>query len=71
MSYLEGLPDMGFRRKRRGRDGDGEQVIVYPKFTCRECGGDCPVYKTQGRVRYHKCNDCGHTFKSVETIVKG
>ena len=63
------------RRREKAAPDEGRQTrdepIVYPKFTCRECGGDCPVYKTEGRVRRHSCKDCGHTFKSVEQEIKG
>jgi len=32
---------------------------------CPECGGKGTVYKTEGRIQYRKCADCGDTYKTV------
>lgn len=42
-----------------------------PGEKCRSL--NCPAYNVQlpdgrHRIRYHKCRDCGETFKSVEDI---
>jgi hypothetical protein len=82
MSYLDDLPDLGMGGKRRRRrrtasasDEGGqrsdEQALTYPRYICRECGGPCRVYSSEGRVRRHKCTICGHTFKTTEEVVKG
>ncbi len=44
----------------------GGAVAYYP-VRCPECGStNQRVTRTQQPVRYHKCQDCDHTFKSVE-----
>jgi rubredoxin len=47
---------------------DGRAVIYRPiRCHCPACrSSDVPVQRTAGRVRYHKCRDCGKNFKSVE-----
>ena len=40
---------------------------IYHPLRCPACRSkDVPVQHTAQRVRYHKCRDCGATFKSVE-----
>lgn len=50
-------------------------AVTYQPTVCPHCGSaDTKVCSTQrlypdrrdGTVRYHKCLDCGRTFKSVE-----
>lgn len=46
--------------------------VPFVPVRCPECGGKrCPVtssgpFRASNRVRYHKCQDCDHAFKSVE-----
>lgn len=43
--------------------------VVYQttKCKCPKCDAKNPkVRSTQGRIRYHKCENCGQGFKSVE-----
>ena len=35
------------------------------RVTCRDCGGRCAVYSTDGATRYFKCRDCERKFKIV------
>lgn len=42
-------------------------VVEYPILRCRNCGQSRPrTTSTRGRIRQHKCQDCGHTFQSRE-----
>ncbi len=42
-------------------------AVPYIRVQCPECQSvDAPVTHTQRPVRYHKCGECGRTFKSVE-----
>ncbi len=51
--------------KDAGPDRSG--TIAYHVVHCPTCGGGkCPVTCTHRPVRYHKCRDCGATFKSIE-----
>ena len=44
-------------------------VIYYP-IKCPKCGSkDNKCYKSMPPVRYHKCNNCGFSFKSREAGV--
>lgn len=46
---------------------DGGLCVQYHLVRCPGCGGEkCRVYRTLRPVRYHKCGDCGLSFKSVE-----
>lgn len=41
--------------------------VVYRPVRCPGCASDNQVVtSTQGRLRYHRCRDCGQRFKSVE-----
>jgi tRNA(Ile2) C34 agmatinyltransferase TiaS len=42
------------------------EVVAYYKPRCPKCGGRAHVNGRRGQVRYHLCQDCGATFKSVE-----
>jgi len=45
-----------------------DEVVRYVRLQCKKCKGfNVPVYDSGHLpIRYHKCTDCGHTFKSVE-----
>ncbi len=49
-----------------------EPVVRYIRLRCPACNSKrTQVQNTKPRtgdikIRYHKCSDCGHTFKSVE-----
>lgn len=68
--FLDDLPDLDFgndspeppRRKRN------KGLVPFVRVRCPACGSTrCPVYNTNHiPVRYHRCQDCDHTFKSVE-----
>ena len=69
--FLDDLPDLGDlepeqpeapRRKRR------KDFVPFVRVRCPACGSlRCPVYNTNHiPIRYHRCQDCGRTFKSVE-----
>ena len=46
---------------------DGGDAVSYRPVRCPRCRSkEVPINHTAGRVRYHKCDDCGKTFKSVE-----
>lgn len=67
---LDNMPEMnlpGRKKKRRKKSGIAG-IVRYVKRRCPECGGDrVPVYDSNHLpIRYHKCSDCGHTFKSIE-----
>ncbi len=47
-----------------GSTGD---AVRYDPIHCPTCNSkNVRVTSTQKPVRYHKCQDCGHPFKSVE-----
>lgn len=71
--FLDDLPDLGLpdtitrRKKKPVKDEDGIDVVYYVKVRCPKCGSEnCPVYSSEPPIRYHKCKDCSHPFKSVE-----
>lgn len=44
------------------------KVAQYHIIVCDICGSsDTKIYRTVRPYRYHKCNACGHSFKSKET----
>ncbi len=46
---------------------DGGSAVAFRPVRCPGCRSkNVPVQHTAGSVRYHKCADCGETFKSVE-----
>jgi len=82
--FLNDLPDLNMpvRRKKKkshrtGATGPREQVIRYMRLRCPKCGCvQVPAYHTNPAVdgniiRYHKCSNCGHTFKSIEENYQG
>jgi len=51
--------------------GDAEEVggVAYNPVNCRcpRCNAANPrVHTSRGRIRYHRCDNCGASFKSVE-----
>jgi len=67
--FLDNLPvddDLGFGRQRKKKI-EKDNVIYYYIMKCPKCGSEkITVVTTRRPLRYHKCDDCGHTFKSVE-----
>ena len=50
--------------ERPQRNGD---AVIYHVLRCPKCNSPkVRVYRTMLPVRYHKCHECGHRFKSVE-----
>jgi len=46
---------------------DPDRGVIYHVIRCPACGGtNTRVSRTARPIRYHKCSDCEHTFKSVE-----
>lgn len=40
---------------------------IYRPIRCTKCNSkNISTYKTELPLRYHKCKNCGHNFKSVE-----
>ena len=41
--------------------------VPYFVLKCPKCDSSrCRCYSSNPPIRYHKCNDCGYNFKSVE-----
>lgn len=41
--------------------------VVYAVTRCPTCNSkSTKVTSTRGKIRMHKCKECGHNFKSVE-----
>jgi len=48
-------------------DGVGIKTVYWHVIRCPYCKSKkVPVCHTNRPIRYHKCVDCGETFKSVE-----
>lgn len=51
-------------------------IVFYQRVYCPKCDClHCPVTNTQPEIdgkiiRHHKCQDCGHCFKSIEILKK-
>ena len=45
-------------------------IVQCPVKTCRSV--NCPSYHKEpdSPIRYHKCLDCGHNFKTIEAPLK-
>lgn len=44
-----------------------ERAVIYSLIRCPRCQSSATrIYCTRRPVRYHKCDSCQHTFKSVE-----
>lgn len=56
-----------FRTPKEAEEEPRGQAVQYQPVQCPVCrSSDCPVQRTVLPVRYHKCRNCQHTFKSVE-----
>lgn len=80
MSFLDDLPDLGFKgppRRPRGRPAPDIDCVEWLSVHCPQCGSpDCPVIDSRQKpVRWHECRnaDCpgrtaagGYRFKSIE-----
>jgi len=70
--FLDDLPELELPARRRKKKSpepkDQDQLVRYVKPRCPKCNSsNVPVYDSNHLpVRYHKCSDCGHTFKSIE-----
>ena len=75
--FLDNLPDLGLkgsslpRKKKRQKQPEKtinrQAPIIWQPVKCPECGSEkVPVHTTRKPIRYHKCDDCGCRFKSVE-----
>jgi len=68
--FLNDLPDLDMpaRRKKKKSPEPAEQPVRYVRTRCPKCRStNVPVYDSSHLpVRYHKCSNCGHTFKSIE-----
>ncbi len=73
------MPRDWIKNRRDWLNGDDEEVraeisapeptrvVPYTPVRCPECDStECPVYKTKKPDRYHKCRNCGESFKSKE-----
>ena len=51
-------------KKQTGTEPEGKTFYI---LTCPECNGEkVPVYRTVSPIRYHRCEACLFTFKTVE-----
>jgi len=41
-------------------------AVPYVPVRCPACRAKAKTHTTRGRVRYHKCEQCGLNFKSIE-----
>lgn len=73
--FLDDLPDLEIRPAKRRKKKPPEEpenvVVKYLRVKCPKCKSPrCPVYDSSHLpIRYHKCTDCGFTFKSVEDTI--
>lgn len=72
MGFLDDMPGSGTKRKRaREVEIEPEDILVrYTRVKCPNCRSyRVPVYCSNHLpVRYHKCEECGMRFKSVEEL---
>ncbi len=68
--FLDDLPELDLPgdRPEKPRRQANPDFVAYVRTRCPECGSTrCPVYDSNHiPVRYHRCQNCGKTFKSVE-----
>ena len=57
-----------YRVKVEAQDPEEEDVgIIETAVRCPRCNSEnVPTYSTKGPVKYRKCKQCGHTFKSIK-----
>jgi len=72
MGFLDDIPGGGTKKKRHRQDEiEPEDILVrYTRIKCPKCHSyRVPVYCSRNLpVRYHKCEECGLRFKSVEEL---
>lgn len=77
--FNENLPDLrgsGRRRRREDPLPPPAKVVEFPKLLCPSCGLDRvhrnrtePVEPDAAvKIRWHVCEACGWTFKSIERL---
>ena len=79
--FLNNLPDLGLspaKRKKKKKTVPVSvpetknierktEVVIWHTVQCPRCKSEkVPVITTRKPIRYHKCENCGHHFKSVE-----
>jgi ribosomal protein S27E len=69
--FLDDLPDLGDlgpERPEPPRHTRNKDFVPFVRVRCPACGSvRCPVYDSNHiPIRYHRCQDCNKTFKSVE-----
>ncbi len=71
--FLDDLPELDLPEPPRRPDRPDPDCVLWTRVGCPKCGSDnCPVTNSNHiPVRYHKCNNCGRTFKSIETNYRG
>lgn len=53
--------------KPRDLNDDRLPVVPFVPFRCPKCRASKPfTYGSTGRMRYHRCQDCGTKFRSLE-----
>ncbi len=56
------------RRERIEPEAAGGEAVIYYPIRCPKCRSkNTRVTSTVKPVRYHKCDNCGYSFKSVES----
>lgn len=69
--FLDDLPNLGSpspERPHAPHRKPNKDFVPFVRVRCPNCGSTrCPVYDSNHvPIRYHRCQDCGRTFKSVE-----
>jgi transposase-like protein len=56
------------QRSKKEAPTDEVLCVVYVPVRCPYCRSVKKIhcYSKDGKIRYHKCNNCGRKFKSVE-----
>jgi DNA-directed RNA polymerase subunit M/transcription elongation factor TFIIS len=57
------------KRKNAGRpeNTDGDYAVKFIPLRCPRCGSKkIRWYVSHPPIRYHRCKECGHNFKSIE-----
>lgn len=78
MDFWDNTPDLDLpekeKRKKKKRPESPPDTVIYVRLKCPKCQSlHVPVQNTQPQmdgwiIRYHKCEDCDYTFKSVEKV---
>lgn len=57
-------------RRDKRNEGSGIKPVYYRPVVCPKCKSEkCPITSTISAIlRRHKCEGCGHTFKSVKKL---